>query len=177
MASRALLLAALAAVFAPAGGCARTTLKASVAATHGGTGEFAEMDFWDGLATAPMATNHDALHALLLSYGDGGKDYKVSLAAARKRGWVDEALAANESARIGWIARAVCMEAGIDGNLTMRLFGPHERYAVRHLNARGWLPDMSSRQAVSGAVLIALLSRAEDYETGATDDPDDTEDA
>ena len=166
------LCVALAAALLIGAGCTgtRTTLKSSVADKHGGEGEFAEMDFWDGLAAAPMVTNRDALHALVLSFGGDAAGFDAALASARKRGWVDEALPANESARIGWIARAVCMEAGLEGNLTMRLIGPHERYAVNHLNARDWLPNMSMHQAVSGAVLISLLSRAEDHETGATDD-------
>ncbi len=151
-------------------GCTRTTLKSSVADAHGDTDEFAEMDFWDGIAAAPIVTNHDALHALILSFGHKAGDFRSELALARKRAWVNEALAVNESARIGWIARAVCMETGIKGNLTMRMFGPRERYALIHLNNRRWLPNMSPEQAVSGAVLIALLSRAEDLQTGATDE-------
>jgi len=165
MASRlALLLLFLAA-------CARTTLQASVVDEHGGTDEFAEMDFWDGLAEADLVSNHDALHALLLYYGDAGasSDFPSRLAAARERGWVDpeRPLPENETARVGWIARAVCLEAGIEGGLTMRVFGPSERYSLRELNYLGWLPNMSRHQAVSGPQLIALLSRAEDYVAGS----------
>jgi hypothetical protein len=156
------------------GACARATLQGSVADDHGGAGATAEMDFWDGLASVPQVSNHDALHALLLSFGGGAEEgYEAQVAAARKRGWVaaDEELPRNETARVGWIAKAVCIEAGIEGGLTMRVLGPKERYAVMELNYLGWLPDLSTRQSVSGGQLVALLCRAEDHRTGASDMP------
>ena len=138
MRSSAILLLALAAA------CGRTTLQASVADKHGKAGGTAEMDFWDGLASARAVSNHDALHALLLSFevktGDG---FAPRLAEAKRRGWVKDDLVANETAKVGWVARAVCIEAGIQGGLTMRLAGPAPRYAVRELNHRQWLPNMS----------------------------------
>jgi hypothetical protein len=143
-----------------------------VADEHGGTGEFAEMDFWDGLATARAVSNHDALHALLLSFAaptEGG--FAARLAEAKKRGWVEEDLVANETAKVGWIARAVCIEAGIKGGLTMRVAGPAPRYAVRELNYREWLPNMSPDQAISGMQLISLLSSVEDERKGGPDVP------
>jgi hypothetical protein len=156
-------------------GCARTTLKDSVADTHGGRGGGDELDFWDGAATKPMVSNRDALHALVVSFvpGDEATDHAAELTIARRRGWVaeGEALPAGESARIGWIARAVCLECGIRGGVTMRVFGAKERYAVRELNYLGWLPEMSTFQAISGAKLIALLGSAEDYRNSAAPRP------
>ena len=72
---------------------------------------------------------------------------------------------------MGWIARAICLETGIQGGAPMRVVGPRERYAVKELNYMGWLPDMSKEQALSGAQLIALLGHAEDHETGGPDEP------
>ena len=146
--------------------CQRTTLSGSVADSLGGGDETAEMDFWDGLAEVRAISNNDALHALLLSLrGESAPDYPGRLALARERGWVsaDAQLPANETARAGAVARAVCLEAGIRGGLTMRTFGPSGRYALRELNYRGWLPDMSASQALSGLQLISLLSEAEDH--------------
>jgi hypothetical protein len=149
-----------------AAACTRTMLKASLVNEHGTRDEFVEMDFWDGLAEQRMVTNHDALHALILSFTKSNPTtYEQRLELAHRRGWIKaEAIPpANESARIGWIAKAVCIEADIKGGLTMRMLGARERYAVNELNFRGWLPNMSRNQAVSGLQLVALLSSAEDY--------------
>jgi hypothetical protein len=97
---------------------------------------------------------------------DGGDS---ALATARSRGWISatEELAPLESARVGWIAKAVCIETGIKGGVTMRLFGARERYAVRELNYRSWLNNRSPAQAITGMELLALLSEAEDFLIGA----------
>ena len=167
MVSRWVLLLALGAA------CARTVLDGSVVDEHGGADEFAEMDFWDALASAPAVSNNDALHALLLAFGKAPPNYGARVAAGRKRRWIatNEDLPRNETARVGWIARAICIETGIQGGATMRVVGPRERYAVKELNYMGWLPDMSKEQALSGAQLIALLGHAEDHETGGPDEP------
>jgi hypothetical protein len=62
------------------------------------------------------------------------------------------------------------MEARIRGGATMRVFGPVERYAVKELNHMGWLPGMTQGQTISGAQLIAVLSKAEDHRTGGADE-------
>ena len=153
--------------------CQRTVLDRS-ATDSGGTDEFAEMDFWDELAETRAVSNHDATHALLLSFGgDAAQDYAARVAEAKKRGWISDSaeLPPNETARVGWIARAICMEAGISGGITMRVLGPRPRYAVRELNFRGWLPNMSPNQALSGLHLIALLSAVEDEQEDKPDKP------
>lgn len=162
MVSRTIVLLAL--VFGA--GCARTTLKASLVNEYGTRDEFVEMDFWDGLAEQRVVTNHDALHALVLSFTKSNPaSYEERLDLAHKRGWIkaEDIPPANESARVGWIAKAVCLECDIKGGLTMRLLGAHERYAVNELNSLGWLPNMSRNQAISGLQLVALLSNAEDH--------------
>jgi len=148
--------------------CGRTTLKESVVAKHGGTDEFAEMDFWDALAKQRTVCNSDALHALALSFE--AKPTKDTLATARARAWISdtEELVPLESARVGWIAKAVCIETGIRGGVTMRVFGPRERYSVNELNYRRWLPNMTPQQTISGMQLMALLGRAEDFRAGGT---------
>ncbi len=157
--------------------CQRTTLQGSLSDTLSDTlldDEFAEMEFWDGLTEARAVGNHDALHALLISFGgDKSSDYAGRLAEAKKRKWLSEGdnPPANETARVGWVARAACIEAGIQGGLTMRVLGPLERYAVRELNYKGWLPNMSPNQAISGMQLIALLSAIEDEQEDGPDKP------
>ena len=170
MASRAVLCCALLAA-----ACSRTTLQSSVADVHGGTKPTEEMDFWDGLAVAPAVSNRDAIHALMLSFVPKAKgersDWETELKGAEQRGWLsaDDPTKPNETARVGMIARVVCMEAGIRGGATMRVLGPVERYAVKELNHEGWLPDMTTSQSISGAQLIAVLSKAEDRRRGRED--------
>lgn len=163
MASRTVLCCALLAA-----ACARSTLQGSVADKHGGKKPTEEMDFWDGLAVLPAVSNRDAVHALVLSFGGAPGDYAAEVKVAKDRGWVaaNADLKANETARVGMIARAVCKEANIRGGLTMRVFGPVERYAVKELDHMGWLADKTPSQSISGAQLIALLSRAEERLSG-----------
>jgi hypothetical protein len=166
-----LLLAALVVVL---GACARTTMKGSVADRHGAAGETAELDFWDELSRQRAVTNHDALHALLLMAGKPGqRGFSEKLRLAEERGWLPSGsgLQPNETAEAGWIARAVCLELGIDGGLSMRVTRSHPRYALRELIDRGMLPELSTRQSVTGLQLIALVSEAEDVRVGSGEDP------
>lgn len=173
MASRALPLCCALLVAA----CARTTLQSSVADVHGGTKPTEEMDFWDGLAVQPAVSNRDAIHALMLSFVRRARaeqvDWQIELKDAERRGWISagDAVKANETARVGMVARVVCMEANIRGGATMRVLGPVERYAVKELNFQGWLRDMTPGQSISGAELIAVLSKAEDQRKGAGTGP------
>ncbi len=164
MGSRCLLLV----LVLLAAACSRTTLKGTVAAAHAGD----ELDFWDGLSEARAVTNHDAMHALLLAFTDKAPaGFAAHLGEAKRRHWVSEELEPNQTARVGWIAKAVCIEAKIKGGLTMRLLGAKERYAVRELNYKGWLSSMSKNQALSGLQLIALLSKVEDSQADGPDRP------
>jgi hypothetical protein len=158
-----------------AAACSRTTLQSSVADVHGGTKPTEEMDFWDGIAVTPAVSNRDAIHALMLSFVPKARgersDWETELKGAEQRGWIsaDDATKPNETARVGMIARVVCKETDIRGGATMRVFGPVERYALKELNHMGWLPEMTSSQSISGAQLIALLSKAEDRRRGRED--------
>ena len=135
------------------------------------------MDFWDAVAKVNAVSNHDALHALLLTFEvETGTHYLARVEAAKSRGWIGrkEELPERETARVGWVAKVVCIETKIKGGATMRVFGPSERYAVHELNHRRWLADMTAQQSITGMQLIALLGEAEDHLTGAPDtNPED----
>jgi hypothetical protein len=150
--------------------CSRTTLKQSQsAADPSRDDEIARMDFWDAVAKERAVCNRDALRALLLNFEiDPGNSDEKALATARRRGWISdkEELVPLETARVGWIAKAVCIETGIKGGVTMRVFGPRERYAVNELNYRHWLANMTPAQAITGTQLMALLGAAEDHAAG-----------
>jgi len=121
MGSRLLLLLVLLA------GCARTTLKETVVGATRGD----EMAFWDAIAKQRAVSNHDALYALQVTFEaqPAKPAYPERVATARKRGWIgaSQELPERETARAGWIAKVVCIETGIKGGATMRVFGPSER--------------------------------------------------
>lgn len=170
MARSTVSIAAVSLAIVLLGACSRTTLKQShsVAKADGGD-EFARMDFWDAVAKERAVCNRDALRAVLLSFEiDPGDSDEKALATARQRGWISdkEELDPLETARVGWVAKAVCIETGVKGGATMRVFGPRERYAVHELNYRRWLANMTPYQAISGIQLVALLSAAEDHVAG-----------
>lgn len=172
-------------------GCARSVREASVADTLGGVDMMAELDFWDQLAAQDAVTNHDALHALLLTFEflseegavhegervgaalQGGADFEAKAGFARSRGWIPAGgtLVADETTQAGWIARAICLEAGIEGGLNMRLFGPVPRYALRELTYERLMGSKSENQALSGLELIATLGRVQDRRTGLVSAP------
>jgi hypothetical protein len=52
----------------------------------------------------------------------------------------------------------------IKGGLTMRVFGPHPRYAERELEYAGLFPPSSPQQVFSGAEFLGIIGRAEDYQ-------------
>lgn len=172
--------------------CGRTVREASVADTRSALDVTSELDFWDDLAMQDAVTNHDALHALILAFdllseaaadheNEGGAEaaapaplaFDTKVALARERGWIaeDAVLTANETARVGWVARAVCLEAGIDGGLSMRLFGPIPRYALRELTYERLMGTKSENQALSGLELIATIGRVQDRRTGLVSAP------
>ncbi len=188
---KAIAAAALAAALLAAG-CGRTVREASVADTHSALDPTNELDFWDELAMHDAVTNHDALHALMLAFNllsetpaegedEGGAEvaapaplaFDAKVALARERGWIeaDGVLVANETARVGWVARAICLEAGIDGGLSMRLFGPIPRYALRELTYERLMATKSENQALSGLELIATIGRVQDRRTGLVSAP------
>jgi|SoiMethySBSTD1v2_1073268.scaffolds.fasta_scaffold271053_1 hypothetical protein len=158
----ALLLAAA------AGGCAHTPVADS--AVDWQTLPSRELDFWQRLEQRPLATNHDALHAMFLLAD--GKDERVSyrtrLADARARGWVDaqadeRTLPANDAATIGLVSVATCDLLEIAGGLTLRVLGRSPRYCTRELVYLGILPQRTPEQELRGLELVDLAGRIDDW--------------
>lgn len=151
-ASAALLLAA---------GCQRAVLDSSAVDKFPSADD--ELEFIDAVEGEKVVTNNDALHALFLISlrADSAADYAGRVAAAKERGWLGASFdePANESAEIGWIARAACLEAGVKGGLNMHLFGPIPRYATKELVFMGVLPPRSENQSLSGSAFIDFLNR------------------
>lgn len=154
-----LLLASVALLFTV--GCQRAMLESSAVDKFPSADD--ELEFIDAVEAEKVVTNNDALHALFLISlrADPATDYAGRVAAAKERGWLGAAFdePANESAEIGWMARAACMEGGIKGGLTMQVFGPVPRYATKELVFMGVLPPRSENQSLSGSAFIDFLNR------------------
>jgi hypothetical protein len=146
-------------------GCATTHVKDS-AVDHAATSA-TELDFWQGLETQPLLSNHDALHGLLLlaDQTDDRAGFAERLAEARKRGWVRATaeLDPDAAATIGLVSVALCEVLKVDGGLSMKLLGLTPRYCTRELIDAGLLPDRSPNQVVRGPEFLELVARAEDW--------------
>jgi hypothetical protein len=138
-------------------------------AGSGGDAIASNMEFWHTLNDQPLASNDDAFHALLL-YFDGKDDagsYAARLQKLKSRGWVaggfDEG--ANRAVERGIVAQALVKALDLKGGLTMRLLGSSPRYALRELQFRGLIPDSSVNQVFSGAELVGVIGKVQDYRT------------
>ena len=75
---------------------------------------------------------------------------------------------ADAAARRGTVAVVLVRALSIDGGLSLHLLGPRPRYAVRELQYAGLFPPSSPQQTFSGAELLGIIGRAEDYQRGQT---------
>lgn len=122
-----------------------------------------ELDFLAEVEKMNAVTNNDAVHAFLLLQdgADAQPDYAARRAEAIRRGWMDRGAStnANEAARIGWMATAGCVVMQIKGGVSMHLFGPVPRYAVRELIFMEILPLRTENQVLSGSEFVDYLNR------------------
>ena len=122
-----------------------------------------ELDFLAEVEKMNAITNNDAVHAFLLLQdgADAQPDYAARRAEAIRRGWMDRGAStnANEAARVGWMATAGCMVMQIKGGVSMHLFGPVPRYAVRELIFMEILPLRTENQVLSGSEFVDYLNR------------------
>jgi hypothetical protein len=164
------LLASLAAV---GGGCQTAHVAQPLTAKLAGAGDDADarMEFWHQLSDQPLASNDDAFHALLLYFDgkDDAADYAARVERLKSRGILpkDFAGAADGAVDRGTVAVAVAQGLGIKGGLTARVFGMSPRYAVRALQYQSLYPEETSpNQTFSGAELVGIIGRVEDYQQG-----------
>jgi hypothetical protein len=151
-------------------GCQGKMVQQTVVAQHGGDSPDEQLEFWHSLNDAPVASNDDAFHALLL-YVDGSDpnaDYAARVGALKGRGMLpaDFNEPANRSITRGTLAVAIVKALQIRGGLMMHLLGPIPRYAVRELYSEGLYPLSSPHQTFSGAEVVGIMGRVEDYQRG-----------
>jgi len=152
-------------------GCARTVADSSFVEREGLRED--ELEFLAQLEHAPVVTNDDALHGLLLFQRgeDPFESYEARAEEARRLGWIPlrgDVPRANESVKIGTVSVAVARIAGLKGGLTMRVLGPTPRAATKELIYLGVLPDRTENQALTGPEFIEFLGRADRLLLGET---------
>lgn len=164
---RNLAIVALAFVF---GGCASVPAGKSVVSEMSAKPEASDVEFWHALQTRPLATNDDAFHGLLicLDGSDASTDYAARVSALKQRGMLPANFNghADEAIERGTLAVALVKALNLKGGLTMHLFGASPRYAVRELMYRRIYPESSESQLFSGADLLGVMGRVEDFKEG-----------
>lgn len=161
----ATLLLALVALLS---GCRAATVPQRLTVTLGGNAPETQMEFWHALAQAPVTSNDDAFHALLL-YLDGedaAQDYDARVATLKSRHLLPEKFdrPADEAVTRGNLAVAFVGIIKIKGGVVMRAVGAGPRYATRELQYEGLYPPSSPNQTFSGAEFVGVIGRIEDYQ-------------
>ena len=142
-------------------GCERQLTTTSVVERYRSGDE--EVEFFEELKDSMVVSNEDALHALyLLADGEDYWDtYADRVAEAQRRRWIPTSFSepSTESAEVGWIATASCRIAGLDGGVSMRIWGPIPRYAVRELRNSHILIGKQESMSFTGAEFVDFLTR------------------
>lgn len=152
-------------------GCQVATVKDPLTAQYGSADPDVQMEFLHRLADRPLASNDEAAHVLLLFVGEdvattSTYEQRVDRLKAKGLYAADFARPADEAVRRGTVAVALVKALNIRGGITMSIFGPTERYAVRELADLGLLPLSSPGQTFSGTELVGVISKAEDHQRG-----------
>jgi hypothetical protein len=149
-------------------GCRTSTAARPLAPEMAGSEPEAQMEFWHALPERRVASNDEAFHALLLFIdgADPAGDYDARVRAMRDRKMLPAAFdgTSAEAVKRGTLAVALARALEVKGGLSMRLFGPSPRYAVRELQYVGLFPQSSPQQTFSGPELLGIIARAEDYQ-------------
>src|SRR5690606_12857925 len=125
------------------GGCSTPKVSRTVLQDVQAAAE-SDLSFWHRLAEAPLASNDDTFHALLLFFDgkDDFADYEQRKAAMRERGWISRSFnaPAEQAVLRGTVAAAVAKALKLHGGMMFQFTGGHARYATRELVHRGILP-------------------------------------
>lgn len=157
----------IAAMFIATVGCSATQVTDSpIVVDHAADDVDAEMAYWHGLTDRPTVSNNEALHGLILfiNQADPAGDYEGRKAWLSENGYLSVDPGAGENvATLGNLAHILAQMLKIEGGLTMKIIGPHPRYAMRELVYEGIMTPGTSQQGISGIDFVGLLARAEAY--------------
>ena len=112
-------------------------------------------------------TNDEAFHALIIfaEEYDPGSDYADRVKWLKLRGYLSGGFDQNANGAVerGTVAQILAQILDIKGGLTMRLVGPHPRYATQELVFLGIMPPSSSQQGLPGIDFVGINAMAEKY--------------
>ena len=128
-----------------------------------------QLDFWHTLATKKLATHDESFHALILYLDshDQSESYqdRKKVMMARRMLPSDFSGQADEAITRGTISVAISKILQIKGGVMMHLLNNSPRYACRELQNMGVLPQSSPNQVVSGAELVGIIGKLEDFQS------------
>jgi hypothetical protein len=149
-------------------GCQPTRRESALQTDYAAEDRTGQLDFWHGMADQPVVTHNDAFHGLIeLAHGtDPSQTYEQRVEWLKEQGLLDRHFdrPADEAVSRGTVAQVLVGILDIEGGLTMRVIGPHPRYATRELVYLDLLPPSSEQQGMTGIGFVELISKAEEYQ-------------
>ena len=146
-------------------GCQRTQVDSPILTDYPAEDDAAGMAYWHGLADRPLVNNNEALNGLivLINSDDPTQSYEQRVQWLAERDYIEAGFdrPPNESVERGLIASVIAQVLDIEGGLTMRLIGPHPRYATRELVYLDIMEPGTSQQGMSGIEFVGLIAEAE----------------
>jgi hypothetical protein len=168
IAANAKMTAGLAAAILLAGatGCAGPTSQIVSGHTELPPGE-SSAGFLDRVSSQPTVSQNDAMRGivLLLDGKDEAESFQHRLARLKGRRILPDtgSFGAQRPLTNGLLAYMVYQACKPPGGLTLALFGPSERYCLKELQYRSFMPPGVAYGKVTGMEFVAVLNRAEAY--------------
>lgn len=153
-------------------GCASPPTSGKLVAKElSGSDPEAQLNFWSTLSDEHLASNDQAIRALLL-YMDGkddAPDYAARVATMKSRKLLPASFdePGDAAARKGTLAVAIMKILHQKGGLTTRLFGDSARYSTRELMFLNIYPPSTPNQVISGNQLVGIIGQVEDFQRGS----------
>ena len=123
--------------------------------------------YLDRISTDQLVTQNDAFRGilLLLDGEDRYDDFASRVKALESRGVVsrDWQFGAQEPLTRGKMAYIIYRACEIKGALTLRIFGPSQRYCLKELQYRQIILKSSLSDHITGLEYVAVLGRADCY--------------
>jgi hypothetical protein len=149
-------------------GCQTARVERPLTRELGGNEPGEQLEFWDRLTEQSVTSNDDAFHGLLmfLDGDDPADDYAGRVRALKSRKMIPRGFnhPAEQAVDRGTLAVAILKALNIKGGLTLRVFGPTPRYAVRELVFMELYPPSSPNQTFSGTEFLGIIGKLEDYQ-------------
>ncbi len=149
-------------------GCRSAKVTEPLPASVMGSDPQAQMDFWHAMPGRAVASNDEAMHAILLFIDneDTAGNYDGRVWMLKRRELLPESFdgKADEAVQRGTLAVMIVNILDVKGGVTMHLLGATPRYATRELMYMNLYPPSSPQQTFSGAELLGIIGRLEDYQ-------------